>query len=282
MSDTEMPSWGRCLCAVLLIGMGQLAVTGQASAGDDARVAFPEKFMLRLSSYSLQNAETGVSVNSKNGTGIGTNIDFSRDLGGDDSVTVPRLDMYYRFNPRHRIDFGTYTVKRSGERTLNIEIEFEDEIYAIGERIDSEIEYTMYRIGYSYSFYHSDRVELSLSAGLNVMDYAFELSNSDGSNASDADVTAPLPMTGVRIAYAINDNWSVHYLAETFFIEIEDTLKGSLINSEVTLRYRMFDHFILGAGFADFSTDLEAEDSDWNGRVEESSRGYILFLSYYM
>ena len=267
---------------VSLICLAQLTVTGLANAGDDNNVAFPETFMLRLSSYSVDNVETDISVNSTRGTGVGTNIDYSRDLGGDDSANVPRLDMYYRFNPRHRIDFSQYRVERSGERTLDIEIDFEDEHYEIGERINSDIEYTMYRLGYSYSFYHSERVELSFSAGLNIMEYDFEISNADGSEASDASVTAPLPMFGLRIGYAITPKWSIHYLSETFFIEIEDTLKGSLLNSEVTLRYRIFDHFILGAGLADFSVDLEANDSDWDGRIEESSRGYSLFLSYYL
>ena len=267
---------------VLLICLVQLTVTGQAIAVDDNKVAFPETFMLRLSSYSVDNVETDVSVNSTLGVGVGTNIDYSRDLGGDDSATVLRLDMYYRFNPRHRIDFSQYRVQRSGERTLEIEIDFEDERYEIGERLSSDIDYTMYRLGYSYSFYHSEQVELSFSAGLNIMEYDFEISNTDGSDASDASVTAPLPMFGLRIGYAITPKWSIHYLSETFFIEIEDTLKGSLLNSEFTLRYRLFDHFILGAGLADFSADLEAHDSDWDGRIEESSRGYSVFLSYYL
>ena len=146
--------------------------------------------------------------------------------------------MYYRFNERHRIEFSTFSMDRDGTKILELEVDIEDQTFSIGEQLTSDISYELYRLGYSYSFFHSDKVELAVSVGLNITKYEFDFENADGTKTSKSDATAPLPMFGLRVGYAINSNWSMHYLAESFFIEIEDTYKGSLLNNEVNLQYR--------------------------------------------
>jgi hypothetical protein len=241
--------------------------------------AFPEKFMLRLSSYNIEAADTQVTA--LNDKGIGVGYSFSRDFDTDDSVTVPRIDMYYRINERHRIDFSTFSSDRDGEKELSIEVEIGDQVFEKGEVLKSSISYDLYRIGYSYSFYHSDRVELAVSAGLNITKYDLKFSNQDGSEREEADATAPLPMFGLQMGYAINSNWSLHYLMETFFIEIEDTYKGSFFNNEVTVQYRFLDNFLVGLGVARVAVDLEVDDNDWKGELVDSYDGYLLFAGYY-
>ena len=94
--------------------------------------------MIRLGAYVVDNAKTTVSINSDLG-GLGTVIDYERDLGGEDSDTIPRIDAYYRFNPRHRIDFTSFTIDRIGERTIAIDppLQIGDEIFS-GETISAE------------------------------------------------------------------------------------------------------------------------------------------------
>jgi len=248
-----------------------------ANIADD--VAFPEKFMFRLAYYDIDSADTKITV--FNNEGLGAGYSFSRDLGGDDSATVPRIDMYYRFNERHRIDFSTFSIDRDGTKILQLEVELGDEIFSIGETLRSDISYDLYRIGYSYSFFHSDRVELAVSVGLNITKYDFKFTNEDGSSISKGDATAPLPTWGLRMGYAINSNWSLHYLAETFYIEVEDTYKGTLFNNEVNFQYRFLDNFLVGAGITHVSTDLEASDSDWKGAIVDSHSGYLLFAGFH-
>ncbi|MCP4769283.1 MAG: hypothetical protein GY875_23875 [Gammaproteobacteria bacterium] len=248
-----------------------------ANIADD--VAFPEKFMFRVANYQIDSADTKITV--FNNQGLGAGYSFSRDLGGDDSATVPRIDMYYRFNERHRIEFSTFSMDRDGTKILELEVDIEDQTFSIGEQLTSDISYELYRLGYSYSFFHSDRVELAVSVGLNITKYEFDFENEDGTKTSKSDATAPLPMFGLRVGYAINSDWSVHYLAESFFIEIEDTFKGSLLNNEVNLQYRFLDNFLVGGGITHVGTDLNASDSDWKGGVNDSYSGYLLFAGFY-
>lgn len=247
----------------------------------DGDLAFPHKFMVRLASYSVQNADTEIAV-ADSSSGIGVAYSFDKDFGGEDSVTIPRLDAYYRFNKWHRVDFSAFTIDRSGREILKLDVDLADQSYNLGETLVSDIRYDLLKVAYGYSFYHSDRVELGFSAGLNITGYEFDFEASDGSRARSSDVTAPLPMFGLRMSYLINSRWSLHYISEAFYIEIEDALKGSFTNSEVDIQYHFNPNFVLGAGISRFSTDLTADDTDWKGRIADSHRGLLVYGSYYL
>ncbi|MGB5641860.1 MAG: hypothetical protein WBO16_02075, partial [Gammaproteobacteria bacterium] len=172
-----------------------------AEESQELTVAFPDTWMIRLGAYVIDRADTTVSVNTD--IGIGTVIDYKRDLGGEDSDTIPRIDAYYRFNKRHRIDFTAFRIDRKGERTLTIDLDIGDDNFVANETVFSDVKYTLYKLGYNYSFYHSPKVELSLSAGLNITDYELSFRNLAGDKAEAAGVTVPLPVFGLRMGYAI-------------------------------------------------------------------------------
>ena len=262
--------------------LATVMMAGSVSAAEDeaAVYAFPDKFMIRLGAYFVDDSSTQFSVSSP--VGIGTVIDYQRDLGGDSGDTVPRIDAYYRFNERHRIDFTSFAIDRKGSRVLALDppIEIDGESFN-GGAIDSDIKYTLYKVGYAYSFYHSPKVELSLSAGLNITTYDLSFSDDTGNKSETAGVTAPLPMFGLRMGYAITPKWYAYYIAESFFIDIDDTFKGALVSFELSTEYRLFKHFALGAGLARFSSNVEVASDDWNGSVSDSYSGYRVFGTFY-
>lgn len=256
-------------------------LTGSVTAAesDSPGVAFPDKYMLRVGAYFIDGSNTQFSVSSDT-AGLGTLIDFQRDLGGESSGTIPRIDAYYRFNERHRIDFTSFSIDRNGSSTLAIDITIEEVNYSAGETVVSDIEYTLYKLGYAYSFYHSSKVELSLNAGLNITSYDLNFSNGVDKFES-AGVTVPLPMFGLQMGYAITPKWSVTFVSEAFFIDYEDTFKGSLFNYELSTEYKLFKHFAIGAGTARLGTDVEVNDDNWIGKVTDNYRGYRVFGTLY-
>ena len=228
-----------------IIATGMMTDGLNAAEAETATVAFPDKYMIRVGGYFVNSSDTQFSIN---GNILGTTIDFQRDLGGDSRATLPRLDAYYRFNPRHRIDFTAFSIDRKGSRTLALDGTIGDADYSINETLNSDIKYTLYKLGYAYSFYHSPKVELSVTAGLNFTSYDFQFSDTTGGKAEAAGFSAPLPMFGLSMGYAITPKWSVHYKAETFFIDFEGKVKGALVNYEVNTEYKLFKNFAIGAG----------------------------------
>ena len=137
------------------------------------------------------------------------------------------------------------------------------------------------QLAYNYSFYHSSKVELSVSAGLNITSYDLKFEKADGTSAESADVTAPLPMFGLRMGYAITPKWYVHYVTESFFIDIEDKFKGAILNYELNTEYKLFDNFAIGAGLARLGISADIDDDNWRGSVSDTYSGFTLFGTLY-
>ena len=268
-------SWKRFACTVVTLLMGMSLLTANSANAQEAKsVVSPDKFMIRLGSYFVTQADTDITVLTSGG--IGTSVSFSRDLGGETTDSVPRIDGYYRFNDRHRLEFGSFTVDRDGITTTSVTIGDE----TLTGTISSNIKYTTSKVGYAYSFYNSPQVELSLAAGLNITKYDINYSGSTGGTGANG-VTAPLPVFGLQMTYAISPKWSVRYLAESFFIDIEDTLKGTLLNNELDIEYKMSKNFAIGAGITRVSTDFTVDDDDWQGGFSDSHRGALLYGALY-
>ena len=211
--------------------------------------------------------------------GIGTRIDYGRDLDGDTSADAVRLRGYYRFNDRHRLAFGTTNIRRSGDKSLAIQIEFGDEVFERGDRVTSSIDMTLYKVAYAYSFYHTSKVELSVTGGLNVMRYAIELDSETDGDHDEGDVNAPLPVWGVGTRYWITPRWETHFNLETFYISIDETLRGSLLEMALGTEYRLFRNVGIGVGISQLALDAKVDADNYKGRVSENYRGATLFLS---
>ena len=267
---------------VIAITIAIAPMFNQALADDsqESTVAFPDKWMIRLGAYIVEGSNTQFSVNS-NIAGLGTTIDYQRDLGGEGGDTIPRIDAYYRFNDRHRIDFTSFSISRKGERTLALDISIGDEDFFVSETLNSEVKYALYKLGYNFSFYHSPKVELSLSAGLNITNYDLTFSTEDGGKYESAGITAPLPVFGLRMGYAITPKWYAHFVSEAFFLEFDDQFRGSILNLELSTEYKLFKHFAIGAGLARIGTNAEINDDDWRGELKDAYRGYTLFSTFY-
>lgn len=110
--------------------------------------ALPDKMMLRLGSFFVTDSSTVISLNG-GAANIGTTIDFQKDLGAEETSTVPKLDFYYRFSDKHRLDFQWFQVKRDGSRDITVTINAGDEVFQIGDRVNSSIKNSIYKLAYT-------------------------------------------------------------------------------------------------------------------------------------
>ena len=219
-----------CLLMYGFLSMPMLQAAENAESLPDER--YPDKFKILLGSYLIQDTNTEISINSSTGN-IGTVIDMERDLGTEDRLSVPRIDGYYRFNDKHRLNFGWFNIKRQGTTTTSIDITIGDEVFLSNSVVESIVDTTFLKLAYAYSFYKSPKVELSFIAGLNLMDYSVVVDNKTSGRVVTADATATLPVLGMSMSYAISPRWLVHYKFETFYIELDNEIRGSLLDAEL-------------------------------------------------
>ncbi len=224
----------------------------------------PDRFQIRLGGYFIADQSTDVLV-AKHGVGVNINVQDTFNM--DTSSQVFRLDGYYRFTPKHALEFSWYSINNSS--SSNQDFQWVDKNITIGASgaLDTYFNTDIYKVNYVYSFYHSEKVELALAAGLHVMaiDIGFSGSydvNGKGSNKGEsANVTTPLPVVGVRLAYNISPKWKVAYAVDYFAIGFEG-VRGSLSDAMLTVDYRIWSHFGLGMGINATRIRLNAESDE--------------------
>jgi len=271
------------LATVLVAGLllGPPSVTRAEDA--PAKEEFPDRFMIRGGWNYVFNADTTFAINGA--AGLGTTVDFARQLGGQREDNLWRIDSLYRFNPRHAIGFSYYDVKRKGSVGLNNEITIGDATFAAGGTIQSELDIALYRFLYNYSFHHDEKVELGASFGLYFADIGTSFSSNltctgvpactSGTGvqgAESVDFVAPLPSIGFLVNYHFTPRLQLQTRFDWFYLETANW-EGSMNEIYFGLDYRLFKHFSLGAAFDRFDVDLKSDpegkdgwrvENDWN------------------
>jgi len=244
---------------------------------------FGDTFKIRLGGYLLSDNKTTVSATTDQL--VGARIDLQDDLGMDTKANVFRLDGHYRFNDAHKVEFAYYSIKINGTNSISEALEFEGAVYQANASISSFLNMDIYKLNYAYSFYHNEKVELSIGAGLHVMDISTGLSGQasiDGNTASftseSVDVLAPLPVIGFDLDYAVTPRFHVRGSVDYFGLSV-DKYSGSFTDVLISADYQAFDNFGLGAGLN--ITNLDATvDGTTKYELDQSITGFLVYLSY--
>jgi hypothetical protein len=264
------------LLATLLIGLNTV------HAEDDPE---PDKFKFTLGGYSIFRYDSKVALTDTD-LGAGVIIDPQDTLGLDSKQTVARLTGYYRFNKTHAMDFAYYKISTDGSKTLDESIDWTDEdgneiTIPIGAKVTSALDYEILKLGYLWSFYHTNKVEMSAGAGLHVTKLNFDLSASttnSGKDAQDARVTVPLPVFSFQINYSITPKLSWLFKTEVFGLKYGD-VTGTYADNTLAMEYRFAKHFGLGLGLGSSSLDIEEDSSDEKVIYQNRISGFLLYAT---
>ena len=241
---------------------------------------FPDRAMFQLGALFVFDSDTTVSASGST-PGIATRIDFADDLDGESAIRTPTFEAYYRFNDRHRLELGALQLERDGTRTIRREIRFRNRTYSADTRIGSRITNDIYKLGYAYSFYHVEKVELAVSVGVNVLDYEVELAPSARGLVATAATTAPMPVLGFRMDYAVTPRLTARFRTDSFYFDFEDKVRGSLLELQIGAEYRVLDNFSLGAKLSRLAIAVDVNDDDFDGRVDDLYRGVRIYGAFY-
>lgn len=229
------------------------------------------------------------------GESLGVEIDTEELLGLDTNTTTFRLDGFWRFtkNRRHRLDFTYYTNRRSGKGSLDETLEIGDNIIDVGATVETEFNFDLYRVGYSWSFFQDDRMDLGLGGGLYILPVEFKIDAAGtingipGASASGLikeSFAAPLPVFNLRADFAITPRWSLRNKADVFYLEIGD-YRGAIVDTRVAVEYQPFKHVGFGLAWDNFRLAAEAKDDNtgipgvsFKGTYKFQNAGLMLYL----
>jgi hypothetical protein len=176
------------------------------------------------------------------------------------------------------VDFSWFKIERSGSIATRRDIDFGNVFYPAGTSLDSRLDTETTKLSYTYSFYRTDKIETSVSAGLHVTRIEALLQGSGGGFAEGNSVTAPLPVFGFRLDYAITPKWWMRGKYELFFLDSVDAYQGALSDFTIAVEHRTFQRIGFGFGLNRSSLDLEVDDGNKRGAFSSVLNGLMLYV----
>ena len=289
-SDSKAPgALGRSIRSVLAAA-GLALVLGlwagaPAVAGEGFDRGSEDIFLISAGTF-LMDFNTDASLDSE-ALGAGTDIDFEDDLGLTSNQNRARLDGYWRFARKHRLDFAFYYYNRTADRSIDRQIEWGDVIYDVGAEIHSEVKFQFFKLNYKYSFVRTQKLEFAFSAGLSTIRTETELAGqgtvSGGVEESFQkkanSLLVPIPVLGLYGEWRMVRNLYLRGGVEYLAVNVAGW-EGSVKDLRASLDWYPFKHFGFGVGYNIFRVDgTKDADTVFDFRYEYSGLlGYATYV----
>jgi hypothetical protein len=262
--------------------LGTLVLCPMAALAEEAPNLLTNPFYVALGTYIV---ETDTEVRLNGSSGEGTRVDWESTFGSGD-VTRFRLDGQWRFADRHKARFMWFDSSRDSSRTLEEEIDWGDETFPVNVRTRAEFSFSVYELAYEYAFLRRENYEVSGSFGLHYTELELALSakveTSGGALQGDikesGDVGAPLPVIGLRGLWALPYNFWIDAQAQYFALSI-DEYDGSLTDLRLMVSWQPKTWLGIGIGYNQFTVDVDVEKDRFDGSLDWTYKGPMIFYS---
>jgi len=260
------------LCALASIAslayLAPLAGNAQPTAGTERAGIMVGAFITDRQSTTRLDSDDG----------SGTEIDLEDDLGLESSTNVARLGGYVWLGKRHRLDGAYFNLNRDSTFPIKETIDFGDRTWVINTAINTESKLSIIKADYTYAVLVKDRGWLGLTGGLYIADTSLTLSQQTLGQRESEDVTAPLPVFGLRGDYAFNDRITLRGAAQWFGYDSTD-FEGRLTDLYVGADYGFGKRMAVGLAYNKVSMNLGAiEDNGFDSRLDWGYDGFMLYF----
>ncbi|HEY5809704.1 MAG TPA: hypothetical protein VIT67_17135 [Povalibacter sp.] len=250
------------VCAALLFSVA-------AAAADDPQTG---RFWVMAGGF-WPDVDTTVRVDG-NGGRVGTQVDFESDLGLDerDALFIGGAGM--RIGERHYLDLLYFKLARSGEHTIDIDIDFNDQTFSRQTTLNSFFDTEVIRFSYGYAFISNDKHVLTGQIGAHYtrISAGLRLAGNTASVTEDASSDVPLPVLGLAYNYRITPAVRLDLRAQVFRLSVED-VDGALNNISASLQYAFTPRIAAFVGYNYYTLDLDSKSDHWNGSFDFGYKG---------
>jgi len=242
---------------------------------------FVEKFKV-TGGFFVPLSNTKIHADIKGGA-AGTEIDFERDLGYNNSQLTFLSNFQWRISPRSRANFNYYNIPRNSSHTLDKDIIFNGQTYPANSTISSFFNTAIYQISYGYAVFSKPDWELGVLIGAHIVGGKAGLSavNNTGevSHSTDFGFTAPLPDLGIWGGYAFSKRFGVNLDIDYLSATIGD-IKGSIFAYNLLFIYRLVKKLDLSLGYSGLNFNLDVTKPNAMGNFKWSYNGPYLGATY--
>jgi len=224
----------------------------------------------------ITDRETSTRLDSD--AGPGTEIDLEDDLGLESSMSVVRLGGYLWLGRRHRFDAAWFDLSRDAATTIQETIHFGDDTFAIDTVVETEQDLSIVKADYTFAAVARDRGFLGVTGGLYILETTMALREASVGRFESEDLTAPLPLLGLRGDYEVNDRITVRGAMQWFGVKTQD-VEGRLTDFYVGADYGFGQRMAVGLAYNRVAMNIGAEEErGFEGRLDWGYDGLLLYF----
>lgn len=208
---------------------------------------------------------------------LGTTLSAENDLGLDDAALLLQFELTLLPGKHHMVRLHGLSMRRDGYAVVSRPIRFKESVYAVGQRVDSNLDISMVGLTYGWLPLRTDRYELGLTLGVQIASVDANVEVRAVSPREPESGVAPLPLLGVEGRYEFTRRWSVDGRFQYISGYAKD-IDASLNDSRLAIRWRQNQHLLYGIGYRRFQLDVESLRPSKSGKVHLGISGPMLFI----
>jgi hypothetical protein len=264
----------------LLFASLLLAALATPLAGQAVRNHLYDKFQVGA---HFTDVILGSTIRVNGPEGEGTDVDAEDDLGLSKNKFQPRFDVRWRPGRRHELELGYQFARRSGDRTLNKDIEFGDTSFAAGLTVRSRLNTGQAFLTYRYAFTAREKTQIGIGVGLGALFFDTEIdalaSAASGGQADSVSYSATSNLVGPTASLGVYGRF---LLGKAWYLEADlrgvkvaiDRFDAKVVEAGVGARYFVSSRVGIegGYGISSITVDI-APKSD----TSKSASGKIAY-----
>ncbi len=213
---------------------------------------------------------------------FGSSLSAERDLGQASRLNQGRVEMMFRFRERNKIRIDWLEVDRSATHQINQAINFGNETFAATSLLQSEIDWRIFTMTYTYSIFHNDRFELGTGIGIHLLQAEAQANTiprrvTDIPQRQDVSGAGAFPTIPLDFAFRISQRWSLTWRGQYFHAAVSN-FDGWLADIHEDVQYRWKPNFALGVGYSSIRAKLALSGGNFPGQFHMSLEGPEAFF----
>lgn len=267
--------FGSSLAALLV-----LALQGASAAEPVTETFTPspihDRFAIR-GSYFMGSVSTDARIDDTAGGGTGTAFSAEDDFGLPDSMHKGRAELLIRLRERGKLRVDLFDLARKGSVVLNRTVEYGNQTYTLGERVNSQLDWRALNFTWTYSLLHNDRFELGPGLGLHLIQAESTATVPTRSARESFDGSGPFVTLAVDGVWRISRRFALSARAQWLELTVSN-ITGMLGDYHADLQFRWRPNLAFGVGWQSNRMKLEAPEENPGGTMTFNVGGPELFL----
>ena len=277
------------LCSLVLCGACAAGAVGSAlaQATTPAQALLANNWVFNLGGFVV-NSDLKANLNGQSSQNPEVDFDETFDRGSD--ATRVRADLLWRITPAHHLRLMYFDNSNERSKVLADPVKWGDYTFQAGSNVNFKHEMEVIELSYEYAFMRQPTYEISASLGVHYTETTIQLdgtaiiTNPDGTTRTESraskntSVAAPLPVIGLRGAWAVAPQWVLDAQVQYFGLSF-DEYDGSWSDVRLGATWMFSQNFGVGLGYNYFSSKLDVDKASFNGRLKLSYYGLQAYLT---